>query len=128
VDPLSGAVLVEVLIVVAGVVIVIFVAVSLYNAWKAKVAAASLLPCALLPDALFPDICTGTCPTGGCVATATRRYLIFFKQAAVCGCRTPGAIPPGGTPPGITPPGGIPPSGPTAGSDGIAPVTGGTHH
>ena len=105
-----GAVLIEVVIVLAGVAIVILVAISTYSAWKAARAAAMKAPCALFtPSWPFPDECLGTCPVGRCMSTGKKRgYMIFWLQDTACGC---------------PPVGGAPPAGPLMGpTTGIAPV------
>ncbi len=45
--------------------------------------------CKLNERTILPDSCEGDCVREGtrCIATRKRRYLIFFKQAAACGCR-----------------------------------------
>jgi len=60
-------------------------------------------PCALVTDPLLPDACIGTCPAATktfCQPVTTRPYLIWWTQAATCGCLPP--LPPL-IPPGLTP-------------------------
>ena len=105
-----GAVLVEVLIVLAGITIIIIVSVGYYTAYQKARAAALAGPCGLFAGGLFPDECLGTCAAGQtCTVTATSSYALFFTQASACACRAPIVPPVGAT---------------TTGVGGIAPVTG----
>jgi hypothetical protein len=114
-------VLIELLIVVAGVIIVILVAVAiLANPNGPPVAGA----CGLVRRTIKKDYCSGTCPPGQvCVVTATRPWaggIGGATQAAACGCAVAVAVLP---PPGSLQPG----SGGEAHTDGVAPINGGTH-
>jgi hypothetical protein len=103
-----GAVLVEVLIVLAFITIVIVTTVSYYDAYQKQRAAALKGSCGLFSGGIFPDECLGVCPSGQtCTVTKWTSYAIFFSQAAACSCRAPATPAVGAA---------------TTGADGIAPV------
>ncbi len=123
-------VLIELLIVVAGICIVVITVIAILANPNGPAVAG---PCRLVTRSIRKDYCSGTCPPGStCVVTRTKSWAWGIggaTQAAACACglAVPGGagVGPGGAGGRVNPP---PVGGGAAGTDGIAPVTGDTHH
>lgn len=97
-------VLVELLIIIAGVAIVIITVYAILTNPNGPPVAG---PCKLVTRPVRKDYCSGTCASGQtCLVTGTKPWALFGTQARTCACGT--VIPPLVAPPGSVP--GVPPT------------------